>query len=79
MARELRRVCDGRYDWLGGVCAGLGYSLGIHILLIRLTFVLFVVFISPLWGVLSYIFLWTGLSKWRKTPDDFERFTRDKL
>lgn len=75
--RNLRRVCDGRYDWLGGVCAGLGYYLGIRIWLVRILLFLFVLFIAHFWGVLLYILFWVFLPKWRETPDDFEEITGD--
>ncbi len=77
MTRKLRRICDGRYELLGGVCAGFGYYLRINIWLVRLLFFLFVLFIAHFWGVLLYVLLWIFLSKWRKTPDDFEEITGD--
>ena len=54
-AKKLYRDIDHKY--IGGVCAGLEYYLGIDALWVRLIFILLAVFTSG-FGLIAYILLW---------------------
>jgi phage shock protein PspC (stress-responsive transcriptional regulator) len=66
--REFRRAPDG-HRWVGGVCTGLAYSLGVPAWVVRL-----VTFIACwAWGagIVAYGLLWVFAPEWRKLPADF--------
>ncbi|GIK54889.1 MAG: PspC domain-containing protein [Chloroflexi bacterium] len=78
MEKEMKKLYRSQSDrWLGGVCGGLGAYVGIDPTLIRILFVLLVIFGGG--GGLLYILLWifipqepTGIDAPPKnsTPDD---------
>jgi phage shock protein PspC (stress-responsive transcriptional regulator) len=66
--RKLRRV-KGRH-WLGGVCAGFGYWLGIPAWMIRVILVLLGFAYGA--GVLVYLVLWIFMPAWPAVPEDYD-------
>ncbi len=58
------------HDWLGGVCAGLAYAIGIPIWIVR------VIWIFTVWyygtGIFVYIVLTLVVDEWKEDPPDFE-------
>jgi phage shock protein PspC (stress-responsive transcriptional regulator) len=64
---KLRKVKD--RGWLGGVCAGIGYWLGIPTWLVRVVWA-FLGLVYGL-GVLLYVLLWIFMPKWEEVPDDY--------
>jgi phage shock protein PspC (stress-responsive transcriptional regulator) len=64
---KLRRM-PGKH-WLGGVCAGIGYWLGIPTWLIRLAWALLLLVYGL--GGLVYILLWIFMPKWDAVPADY--------
>jgi phage shock protein PspC (stress-responsive transcriptional regulator) len=64
---KLRKV-KGR-GWLGGVCAGIGYWLGIPTWLVRVVWA-FLGLVYGL-GVLLYVLLWIFMPKWEEVPADY--------
>ncbi len=74
--RELKRFhCLEEPGWIGGVCAGLAYRLGVAIWLIRLALVLTVLTFGV--GVGIYILLWIFVPNAAKTPSDYAERTGD--
>lgn len=71
MKREFKRITG--EEWIGGVCAGLAYWLGIPTWLVRLCWV-GVSFFSGV-GIIIYILLWIFTPEWDATPDDYEEIT----
>ncbi len=58
------------HAWLGGVCAGIAYNLGIPTWVVRLLWVL----INALgvgFPITVYILLWVFVPRWDNDPDDF--------
>ncbi len=71
--RNLRKVPG--ESWIGGVCAGLGYTIGVPTWVIRIVFVLSVLIYG--FGVLPYVLLWIFLPSWQNgQPSDYEQVTR---
>ena len=68
MLRKLRCVTE--EEWIGGVCAGLAYWLGIPTWIVRLLWV-FEFFIFGV-GFFAYILLWIFMPNWEETPGDYE-------
>jgi phage shock protein PspC (stress-responsive transcriptional regulator) len=68
MKRQLRRVGD--HSWIGGVCGGLAYWLGIPAWLIRLAVTVAILFYGI--SLLPYILLWIFMPAWKKDPEDYE-------
>ena len=66
MTRRLRKV--GGRKWIGGVCAGVAYWLGLPAWLVRLVLTLSVLCLG--FGVLLYVLLWVFMPAWEATPDD---------
>ena len=65
---KLRRV-KGKH-WLGGVCAGVGYWLGIATWLVRLVWAILVLAYG--FGLLLYLLLWIFMPVWEQVPQDYE-------
>jgi phage shock protein PspC (stress-responsive transcriptional regulator) len=66
--RRLRRI-KGTH-WLGGVCAGIGYWMGIPTWLVRLAWALLLL-VYGLGGV-AYVLLWVFMPVWPSVPEDYE-------
>jgi phage shock protein PspC (stress-responsive transcriptional regulator) len=65
---KLRRV-KGQH-WLGGVCAGVGYWLGVPTWLVRVVGVLLLLAYG--FGGLVYVLLWIFMPVWERVPEDYE-------
>ncbi|HYL80079.1 MAG TPA: PspC domain-containing protein, partial [Candidatus Acidoferrum sp.] len=65
---KLRRI-KGKH-WVGGVCAGVGYWLGVPTWLVRLIWTLSILGYG--FGGLLYILLWIFMPAWDRVPEDFE-------
>ena len=65
---RLRRVKGGH--WIGGVCAGVGYWLGVATWLVRLVWTVLVLAYG--FGLLLYVLLWIFMPVWDHLPDDYE-------
>lgn len=68
MTRKLRKVRGKK--WIGGVCAGIAYSLGIPAWVVRLVLAVSLLFYG--FGALPYILLWIFMPTWDETPEDYE-------
>ena len=68
MKRRLRKVEERK--WIGGVCAGVAYWLGVPAWLVRLVLTLSVVGFG--FGVLLYLLLWIFMPEWEATPADYD-------
>jgi len=66
--RKLRRV-KGKH-WIGGVCAGFGYWLGIPTWLVRIVWA--VLLLAYGMGGVLYILLWIFMPAWEQAPQDYE-------
>jgi phage shock protein PspC (stress-responsive transcriptional regulator) len=66
---KLRRV-KGRH-WLGGVCAGVGYWLGVPTWLVRLGWTLLLLCYGV--GGIVYVLLWIFMPAWEVVPADYEQ------
>jgi phage shock protein PspC (stress-responsive transcriptional regulator) len=64
---KLRRV-KGKH-MLGGVCAGVGYWLGIPTWLVRLAWALLLLLYGL--GGLVYVLLWIFMPVWEQVPADY--------
>lgn len=64
---KLRKV-KGK-GWLGGVCAGIGYWLGVPTWLVRVVWA-FLILVYGL-GILLYLLLWVFMPKWESVPEDY--------
>ncbi|MBI4142818.1 PspC domain-containing protein [Candidatus Uhrbacteria bacterium] len=73
MARKLR--CSDDHHWIGGVCAGVAYWVGIPVWLVRLGWTLVSLYYGA--GVVPYLLLWIFLPSWEHDPADFETVTGD--
>jgi phage shock protein PspC (stress-responsive transcriptional regulator) len=71
--RKLRRVTED--EWIGGVCGGVAYWLGVPVWLTRLVWTCAALFYGI--GIGLYILLWIFLPKWEDTPADYEQITGD--
>jgi phage shock protein PspC (stress-responsive transcriptional regulator) len=56
---------------LGGVCAGLSYSTGIDVTIVRI-FALASFFLGG-WGAVLYVLLWWLAPEYDKVPEDYIR------
>ena len=65
---RLRRITGKK--WIGGVCAGFAYWIGMPTWLVRLLWA----FLGLAYGVgiLPYILLWIFMPEWETTPEDYE-------
>jgi phage shock protein PspC (stress-responsive transcriptional regulator) len=68
--KAFRRVRD--HGWLGGVCAGLGYSLGVPTWVLRLTVTVLTFFYGI--GAVAYLLLWVFMPQWPPgQPADYDQ------
>lgn len=67
MTKKLRRVRE--KAWIGGVCAGIGYWLGIPTWLVRVGWVLLGCVFGT--GLVAYVLLWIFMPVWDATPEDY--------
>lgn len=65
--RRLRRISE--EEWIGGVCAGIGYRLGIPTWIVRLIWTC--AFLLCGIGLILYILLWIFMPVWEETPEDY--------
>ena len=65
---KLRRI-KGKH-WLGGVCAGVGYWLGVATWLVRLLWTVSILAYG--FGLLLYVLLWIFMPAWEGVPEDYE-------
>jgi len=56
--------------WLGGVCAGFGYWLGIPTWLVRLILTVLVLVYGV--GAILYVLLWIFMPVWDAVPEGYE-------
>lgn len=68
-SRKLRRIKGRR--WLGGVCAGVGYWVGIPTWLVRLGWTL--LFLVYGLGGIVYILFWIFMPVWDDVPEDYDQ------
>lgn len=66
--RKLRKVRE--KGWIGGVCAGIGYWLGIPTWVVRLVLALSLLLFG--FGAVTYLLLWVFMPAWEATPEDYE-------
>ena len=63
--------------WVGGICAGIAYSIGAPTWVIRLLWVILT--ISGMGsGILMYVLLWVFVPTLRITPPDYYQRTGDR-
>ena len=62
-------------NWLGGICAGLAYFIGIEVWIVRIFWMLFLSG-SDGFAVVVYLLLFV-VSKWNTVPPDFDEMTGD--
>ena len=65
---KLRRI-KGKH-WLGGVCAGVGYWLGVATWPVRLLWTVSILAYG--FGLLLYVLLWIFMPAWERVPEDYE-------
>lgn len=75
MERKFRRIIDEDIKWIGGVCAGIAYCLGISTWQVRLLVVLLTLVCG--FPLILYIFFWMFVPAWKEVPEDFEEITGD--
>jgi phage shock protein PspC (stress-responsive transcriptional regulator) len=56
--------------WVGGVCAGFAYWLGVPAWIVRLVWTLLVLVFG--FGFLLYILLWIFMPVWEPAPVDYD-------
>jgi len=71
--RKLRKINN--HSWLGGVCAGAAYFLGMPVWLVRLLW--FAAIFGYGVGAGVYVLLWIFLPEWEDDPADFKKVTGD--
>jgi phage shock protein C len=71
MDRSFKRVK--KAAWLGGVCAGLAYALGLPTWMIRALWL--VLFLGAGIGGLIYVVLWLVVPPWPAEPIDYDTVT----
>lgn len=72
--RKLRKVPD--KSMFDGVCAGLAYSLGIQMWIIRFLVILLAMFDLGATFITYLVAMWV-LPDWEETPADFDTVTGD--
>jgi len=78
-----RFACVTQHEWIGGVLAGLAYSLGWPTWLVRLLFFLAAISttVANFLGIslsVVYILLWIFVPNWQQTPADYVQRTGDR-
>jgi phage shock protein PspC (stress-responsive transcriptional regulator) len=71
MDRPFKRVK--KAAWLGGICAGLAYALGVPTWLTRALWLL--LFLGAGIGGLIYLVLWLVVPQWPEEPLDYAAVT----
>ena len=71
--RSLKRIP--KKSWLGGLCAGIAYSLGTPMWVVRAIWVL-ACLVSGV-GILIYLVLWAFVPGMEEVPDDFKERVSD--
>jgi phage shock protein PspC (stress-responsive transcriptional regulator) len=61
------------HEWLGGVCGGIAYSLGIPTWIVRMAVVVFVLSFGV--GIVPYVLLWIFVPSWENDPRDYNEVT----
>jgi phage shock protein PspC (stress-responsive transcriptional regulator) len=72
--RKLRKMAASE-AWVGGVCAGVAYWLGVPVWIVRLIWAVLILGYGV--GLFVYVLLWIFLPAWDCVPDDFKRRTGD--
>jgi len=67
--------CLPQKSWIGGVCAGVAYYLGLPLWVVRLVWGVAFFFYSV--GFWPYILLWIFVPNAGKVPDDYAERTGD--
>jgi len=63
--------------WIGGVCSGFAYALGVPTWIVRIATVL--IALSTGLGFLAYILLWIFMPVWHMEPQDYlQRTSQDQ-
>lgn len=70
--RKLRKA-KAPCKWIGGVCAGFAYWVGVPTWIVRLVLTILTLFYGI--GLLPYILLWIFLPTWEESPADFNAVT----
>ncbi|MBN1585577.1 PspC domain-containing protein [Candidatus Uhrbacteria bacterium] len=73
--RPLRRLPS--VAWIGGVCAGIAYSVSVPTWAIRMVWV-FVTVTGMGWGILAYVLLWAFMPVEPRLPPDYPQRTGDR-
>jgi phage shock protein PspC (stress-responsive transcriptional regulator) len=71
MRRVFRLVKEN--NWIGGVCGGLAYWLGIPVWIVRMIWTASVVYFGV--GFLLYVILWIFVPNWDEDPKDYDEIT----
>jgi phage shock protein PspC (stress-responsive transcriptional regulator) len=66
---KLKRI-TGR-AWIGGVCAGVAYWLGLPTWILRMVWAMMALCYGL--GIVSYIVLWIFMPRWENDPSDYGR------
>ena len=72
--RKVRRV-EGGQEWIAGVCAGVAYSIGMPVWIVRLLVFLTIFALGA--GLLVYAALAIFMPAWKQVPSDFDEVTGD--
>lgn len=74
--RELKEFrCITQREWVGGVCSGVAYRLGIPTWIVRLVWFSSVALLGV--GALAYIMLWVFVPEADNLPKDYNARTGD--
>ncbi|NTW14647.1 MAG: PspC domain-containing protein [Candidatus Moranbacteria bacterium] len=71
-SRTWKRVVGGE-EWIGGVCGGLAYWLGVPAWLVRFLWAVAVLMYGT--GLVLYVLLWIFIPKWDEVPRDYKEAT----
>jgi phage shock protein PspC (stress-responsive transcriptional regulator) len=74
MTRTFKRMVEDR-DWIGGVCSGMAYWLGLPVAVVRLVWA--IAFFSFGVGFWPYMLLCIFVPRWAKEPADYAEVTSD--
>ncbi len=74
--RKLRKLSIGHEKkWIGGVCGGVAYWLGVPIWIVRLIWAALIIGYGLGFGL--YILCWIFMPRWQETPNDLLEVTGD--
>ena len=71
--RKFRRMPE--RNWLGGICAGFAYFVGIEVWIVRVFWIIFLLLSGGV-AILFYM-LFLVVPKWENLPTDFDEVTGD--